>query len=514
MRAEERTAPNPVALPLLLAGLALLWAFGVRQWRVEWEFNPLYSYGWAVPFLVAWLSWRECEHLPPASPGRGAGWIVLAAALALLPLRVVLEANPDWRMLPFALALLIVVLTLGCVHRLGGWAWTRAFLPIVGLILFAMPWPQAWEYAVVQHLTNALTSVTVEFLNLLGIAAVQRGNVIEVAAGLVGVSDACSGIRSLQATLMLAAFLGQLFRLGLLQRLLLFPIGFAVAAVTNVVRTLFLSFLAARRGSVDAWHDPAGFMILAVCFVILWWIGSRWRREDDPAPSAAVAVVPPPLLWGAALCVWVAGVEALNAAWYRAHERSQAAVPGQLWRFEYPTTAIAFAEVPIPEDARIILRANEQRAARWEDANGVELTAVTLRWEPSRVAAQLAHQHQPEVCYAANGHAFAGAFGLTRIEAPRLPAALAFSRFLFRAGARQLYVFRCLTEDGARAEAPIRGAEYGLRARLQAALEGRRNLGQRSLELTVSAPGLDEATALAIAREVVALGVGPDRPVK
>ena len=52
--------------------------------------------------------------------------------------------------------------------------------------------------------------VTVGALNLLGITAVQRGNVIELQTGSVGFDEPCSGIRSLQAVLMLALFLGRI----------------------------------------------------------------------------------------------------------------------------------------------------------------------------------------------------------------------------------------------------------------------------------------------------------------
>ncbi|MBS0659650.1 MAG: archaeosortase/exosortase family protein [Verrucomicrobia bacterium] len=504
---------NALVWPASLAAFLLLWAAGVRQWYVEWEFNPLYSYGWAVPALIAWLAWRELEHLPPPGAARRSWAAVgLLGAASLLPLRLVLEANPDWRLLSFLLAVLVVGISLTLTDRIGGAPYVRAFTPIFGLIFFALPWPQSWEYAVVQRLTGALTALTVEFLNLFGLAAVQRGNVIEVATGLVGVSDACSGIRSLQATLMLAAFLGQLFRLSWPRRLLLFPVGFAVAAVTNVVRTLFLSVLAARRGSIDAWHDPAGFMILGVCFVVLWWIGSRWR-QDSSEPSKTLTPAGLPLRWTLPLIGWVLGVELGNAAWYRWHEREVAIRGDLLWRFEYPTQAPGFAEEKIPDDERTILRANAQRAARWEDESGVEIMAVTLRWEASRAAAQLAHQHTPEVCHTANGHLFAGHLGIVRLPVPSLGGlSLPFARYVFMAEQRRLFVFRCLTEDGTRAEAPIRGADYGIGARLRAALEGRRNLGQRSLELTASAPGLDEEAALAVVSQVVARGVQPDRP--
>jgi hypothetical protein len=56
------------------------------------------------------------------------------------------------------------------------------------------------------------TWLTVAFLNLFQITAVQHGNVIEVKSGLLGIDEACSGIRSLQATVMVSLFLGELYR--------------------------------------------------------------------------------------------------------------------------------------------------------------------------------------------------------------------------------------------------------------------------------------------------------------
>jgi hypothetical protein len=56
-------------------------------------------------------------------------------------------------------------------------------------------------------------------LGWLGVAALQHGNVIEVATGNVGIDKACSGIRSFQATLMISLFLGKLYRLNMTRRL-------------------------------------------------------------------------------------------------------------------------------------------------------------------------------------------------------------------------------------------------------------------------------------------------------
>jgi hypothetical protein len=73
------------------------------------------------------------------------------------------------------------------------------------------------------------TSVTVELLTLFHFP-VQHGNVIEVRTGFLGVDEACSGRRSLQATLMVSLFLGELYRASWIPRAILILIGVAADA--------------------------------------------------------------------------------------------------------------------------------------------------------------------------------------------------------------------------------------------------------------------------------------------
>ncbi len=63
----------------------------------------------------------------------------------------------------------------------------------------------------VNGLMQAATELTVAAFNLFQIPAVQHGNLIEVRTGLLGMDEACSGIRSLQATFMVSLFLGELY---------------------------------------------------------------------------------------------------------------------------------------------------------------------------------------------------------------------------------------------------------------------------------------------------------------
>ena len=129
-------------------------------------------------------------------------------------------------------------------------------------------------------------AVAVEVLNIAGIAAVRHGNLIEVATGLVGVEEACSGMRGLQTSLMVSLVLGELGRLSISRRFVLVLAGAVVAILFNLLRAVVLSGLAATQGlgAVDHWHDAAGFAefggILAGVLLAYWVVetenGSRF----------------------------------------------------------------------------------------------------------------------------------------------------------------------------------------------------------------------------------------------
>ena len=66
-----------------------------------------------------------------------------------------------------------------------------------------------------------VADVAAETAMLLGIPAQVEGNLIRVSTGLVGVNEACSGIRSLQTSLMIGLLFGELKRLSVLRRVAL-----------------------------------------------------------------------------------------------------------------------------------------------------------------------------------------------------------------------------------------------------------------------------------------------------
>ena len=260
-------------MPLALFGV--LWLDLIRQLSYQWSTNEQYSYGWFVPFFALGLLWRRHACRPAPWPVAAPAWLTVFVAMlagALLPARVVHEANPDWPPCSWLLAFSVVGISLYAVFITGGWAWTRHFAFPICFILVAVRWPYRIEHGFTQGLMHAVAAVTVQVLSWLDVMAFQRGNLIELSTGVVGINEACSGIRSFQSTLMGAIFLGELYRLRWPWRVLLLVCGAALACCFNVIRTFALTWQASSEGigAVEKWHNTAGLTIFFLCFICLW----------------------------------------------------------------------------------------------------------------------------------------------------------------------------------------------------------------------------------------------------
>ncbi len=201
----------------LFAILAGLLAIFVAQLHLDWSLNPSYNYGWLVPFMAAYAFWARWTTRPPAERPvhRGLGIAVLCTSAAfLLPLRVVAKANPDWRLISWGVGLCLAVAAFALFWIGGGRRWLRYFAFPVLFCLVAIPWPTQFEQALVHRLMQLVATVNVDLLSLFGVTALRHGSVIELANGVLGVEDACSGIRSLQSTFMLSLFLGEFYLLS------------------------------------------------------------------------------------------------------------------------------------------------------------------------------------------------------------------------------------------------------------------------------------------------------------
>ncbi len=500
---------------LLLLALGGGWLLFVDMVRGEWAINPQYNYGYAVPLVCAVLFWRRWPDRPPGRPV-AFGW---AGALAIgglvllhLPLRVVQEANPEWRLLYWMGGLQMVTLTLAALYAAGGGWWVRYFLVPVLFVLLAVPWPMGFELAVTQNLMRLVTSLTVEVTTWLGIPAVQHGNLIEVGQGVVGVDEACSGVRSLQSALMMSLLLGELYQLTRLRRLSLVAGSIGFVLVANLTRTVFLVHAAARRGlhEMESLHDTAGLLVMLIVLpgllALALLLRSRAAQRPLPKPPAPGSGLPALPRWvGLLALAWLGAVELTTAAWYRAHEVGLPA--SARWSVAWPAQSPAFKRSPLPANSLAILRCSNSESASWQDAEGNLWSAFFLRWEPGKNSAQLAKGHRPEICLPAAGATLREDFGQLLLPARELR--LPFRHQTFESGSRLFHVFYCLWSDRASSR-DASSAEDGTQAsRLRATLAGERHLGQQVLEIVLQGPDSQEE-ALALLQSQLPSLIRPD----
>lgn len=495
MNPPQSTARNRF---VSLAVFGFLWCFLAKHLSIYWGADPQYSFGWLalaiVPYL-AFLRWT-CRPGPETGNSPLARGLFYAAAIAIFPTWLVEQPNPDWRLVSWALALEVVVVLLCAVYFAGGKRWLLHFGVCVCFILTTVPWPYDVEISITQGLMRIVTAVTVEILNLVGITALQHGNVIEVGTGMLGVDEACSGVRSLQATVMVSLFLGELYRGSWRKRLLLLLFGVLVAFVCNVCRAFLLSWVGATKGidAVSEWHDPAGFTILTVCFFIQWGIAAVFFEKNpqafqkpDPTPSHAL-----PRGLAAGFAIWLTLVLTGTEMWYRAHEGGKIIT----WDFAWPETKPQFTKVSIPKKAAEMLKYNDGRGASWTGSDGSQWSVFFLKWSAGPVRTRLLARssHRPEVCLPSAGYVLKQDRGIVDVAAQNL--SIPFRALEFDEEGRQAHVFYCVWEDSTSNAQSVRNSwnsSIVRTAAIQSVLQGERTRSEQVLEVVVTGvpPGRD-----------------------
>jgi exosortase len=477
---------------VLATALTLLWLEVVRHLKPEWSFNPQYSYGWTVPLLAIFLLWQRWPFRPePSFPVSDKFPIILIFVFGFLlfPIRFVAEANPDWRLLSWALAVSAVTICFCVLFIAGGRAWVHYFAFPLLFFLVAVPWPVQFEQVVIQSLMRCVTAINVTLLNIFGVPALQHGNVIEVSSGLIGIEEACSGVRSIQATLMVSLFLGELYSFSIPRRTLLVIAGGLLAFASNLVRTAILVWVGAKRGpsAVESWHDPAGLTILMVCLFGLWLL-SLWMRNDSRIPVSRVVIhrktnfdkVLMPVSIG--LVAWIVLFEVAISFWYQAHQSPLAA---SRWTVQWPSSQNSYQAVAVAPEAKEMLHYDEGGGVSWNDSEQHRWMMYFFRWLPGHTAAFFVKIHRPDICLPAAGMTLQQSYGMRFVAAKQISLPVRSYRFDDRGV--PLHVFYCYWDGRSSYDNAAVAAQedWSFGGRIRAALRGRREIGAQMLEMLV-----------------------------
>jgi exosortase len=510
-------APRPTSRSrfwwVLLLPFAWLWFHLIDNLRLEWVTDPQYSYSLVVPVLILGLlfrRWQKYEKVPlPAGQIGYAGLLVALAAILILlylPTRLIEEATPEWRPIGWLLAGETIGLTLYAIYLYQGVGGLVRFGFPICFFLTAVPWPTLLEHPLVQGLSRTNAGIVVNVLGGLGVPAIQHGNVIEVSTGMVGVNDACSGIRSLQSSLMISLFLGEFYFLRWYRRVLLVLASFLLAMFFNVCRTSFLTYLAAKHGTgaIARYHDEAGMTILLACTVALWGLGYLTSLLEKKTLPTVGAVAPkvvcprgaPYTRLALTLVVWIAAVEIGVEGWYAYREAR--IKPGPNWTMVLPEDNSTYQSLPITEDEHQLLRFDNVKQGRWQGADGTVWQAFYFDWRAGRVAGYLAKRHTPDICLPAAGMTLQVGPTLTLVKVDGLE--LPIRSYVFSGSGGTFHVFQCHWEPGAVAAGYAEeSARFNL---IRGVWAGRGNKGQKVFEIVVSGYNDLPSAQAAVVREL------------
>jgi exosortase len=543
------SAPDPETKPkanirliLGILSLAGVWGMLIYQLQLTWSLNDQYSHGFIVPILCLYLALKtkstEENYREPFQTSQSRAWLYLGipCLLALLPLWVIREANSDWRMLNVALFICAASFSFALAYDQGGFNRVKMLVFPILFFLVAIPWPLATDLQLTQWLQGRVSSLIVNILLFMGHEVRLLGNVIDIGVfGQVGVDEACSGIHGLQASLVVSLFLGFYYPLGTIHRIIFCLAGVAIALSLNLLRAFSLAFVKIKgQGHLlheplfsifgqdaPSLHDLAGWIesggILIVLFILGRMAGTRNHRnaEVEEYNDWENLKVSPPIGFGMGACIWIILILTATHLHYDQRESSMEKLPQLIASFA--DQSIVTEQKSISSLVEAQLHYEDARSVEWQERaysktnpydgssiinHGAEYwQGFRCYWESGGACTSILSTHSPASCLPLTGLVQIAPAPGTRSKIITVPLQnyhLPFEAYEFAQGNKKLHVFRCFWPNkhpkGKMPSFPSSG--YDFRGRIQASIEGRRNVGGTMLALCLAnAQSIEESIA-------------------
>ena len=244
-----------LAIAALLVGL--YWAV-LRDLARQWWSDPDYGHGFLVPLFSALLLWRERDRLRALTP-RGA-----SAGLALLMLGAGALLVGDIAAENFLMRTSLIIILGGLVlFHLGPEVLRVVAFPLA-FLFFMVPLPAILLYAITFPLQNLAATQAARALDLLGIPVLLDGNVIHLSQISLGVTEACSGIRSLISLVAGAAAWAWLMLPGGWVAVVFVASAVPITILANAGRVVATGLIGQWFGvdyAAGFFHDLAGWVV-------------------------------------------------------------------------------------------------------------------------------------------------------------------------------------------------------------------------------------------------------------
>lgn len=271
-----QVSQSAAAAGWLVLAAVLLWSYlpAILHLAQRWATEDDYSHGFFVPVFAGVLLWWRRDLLP-AGRLQGSWWglvlIVFSGALRWA------SAYYQYVLLePFSL----IPCLAGLVLFLAGWKAMRWSWPAVAFLVFMIPLPGFVADLLSHPLQRIATICSTYSLQVLGVPAVARGNVIWLSNGRIGVIEACSGLRMMMVFFAVTVGASFLIQRPLWEKIVVALSAPAIAVLANVVRITVTGIAHETMGQQWAdyiFHDLAGWLMMPFAMLLLglelWMLG-------------------------------------------------------------------------------------------------------------------------------------------------------------------------------------------------------------------------------------------------
>jgi len=201
----------------------------------DWWTNPEAGHGLLLAPVAIWLAWKK-GYLKEYDPAPLLGILLLVAA-------VLVRATADLAAELFTLRLSLVLAGVGLIVYFRGFRQVLAWwLPLV-LLTLSIPLPELVTSALALPLQFKASALGTKLLEWRQVPVALSGNIIQLPGQQLFVTEACSGLRSLNALLALSVLMGGLWLQRALSRILLVLVAIPIAILINGVRVFLTGFL-------------------------------------------------------------------------------------------------------------------------------------------------------------------------------------------------------------------------------------------------------------------------------
>ncbi len=286
--AVEQRALSPIRTSALLSGWRLLsvlvlsaffwllaWYGDTLRSMVEtWVQSETFAHGFLIVPISAWMIWRRRHAIMALTPQPNFWMLLPLIMVGFAWLLAYLASVVVVRQYCLVLMILFLVATI-----LGNKIVKELAFPLL-FLLFAVPFGEF----LLPTLMESTADFAVFALRLTGIPVYREGLFFTLPSGNWSVIEACSGLRYLIASVTLGCLYAYLTYRSLVRRIVFVALSIVVPIVANWLRAymiVMVGHLSSMQLAVGVDHLIYGWLFFGIVMLLLFWMGSFWREDED-----------------------------------------------------------------------------------------------------------------------------------------------------------------------------------------------------------------------------------------